>query len=322
MNTIVCTLFEGHYHYGAAALINSLYYRGFRGNIYAGYKGNLPFWALKSQEAFLLDESDRTLHVAEGLKVHLIKIKSDYHLTNYKPDFMDSLLRGPGKHAEGIYYFDSDIVVRAPWSYFENWIECGVALCEDINSPVPQNHPLRMGWRSFFKDANIFLSFKDSIYANGGFIGLHKNDFDFIQVWIKVQEAMSTAIGGLSNSQFDKVALAPKHLKRPWGIFSKTDQDALNASIEACEKSISFVGKIGMGFKPGVAIMSHALGPSKPWKYKPIRRALSGHSPRQVDRDYWHNCQVPIRLHSKTEVIIKVVKIQLAALISRFYRKA
>ena len=50
------------------------------------------------------------------------------------------LLSGPASDAEAIYYLDPDIVVTAPWSTFDNWTGCGVALCEDVNSPLLKYH--------------------------------------------------------------------------------------------------------------------------------------------------------------------------------------
>ena len=161
MNSVVCTLFEGHYHYGVAALANSLYRQGFLGDIYAGFRGELPSWA-RSAVAGLADgfNNCQTLEVAPGFALHFLSLDTDYHFTNYKPDFMLRLLDGPAKDAEAIYYFDPDIVVTAPWSFFKNWVKCGVSLCEDVNSPISKNHPTRIAWRSYFKEFDINLSFK------------------------------------------------------------------------------------------------------------------------------------------------------------------
>ena len=111
MNSIVCTIFEKHYHYGLAAFINSLHRSGFSGNVYAGYKGTLPKWCSAAVTNDGLGwKGGSSLLVTEELTVHFLPIVTDFHLANYKPDFMLELMKGVAKDAKGIVYFDPDIV--------------------------------------------------------------------------------------------------------------------------------------------------------------------------------------------------------------------
>jgi hypothetical protein len=321
MSSSICTLFENHYHFGVAALTNSVYKQGYKGSIYAGYRGNLPSWANEAKEDEGLNwPGARTLHVAEGLQLHFLPLETDYHLTNYKPDFMIRLLDGPAKKTNAIFYFDPDIVVAASWSSFTKWIDCGVALCEDVNSPLSENHPRRIAWRKYFKEKNIFLAFKEGIYANGGFIGLKRENRSFLELWKKIQLIMAPQIGGLNRSALNGTRL-PLDSQGPFAPFDKTDQDALNATVEAWEGDVSFVGKEGMAFKSGGALMPHALGQPKPWKWKPVFQALAGSPPRLVDKEYWKSANGVIIAQPLNLVRHRKFCISLAALIGRFYRR-
>jgi hypothetical protein len=315
----VCTLFEGHYHYGVATLTNSLYRQGYRGSIYAGYRGVLPEWSSKAVENnAMLGDGGRSLEVGNGLHLHFIPLNTDYHLTNYKPDFMLRLWDGPAKDATRMFYFDPDIVVCGPWSFFNRWVEFGVALCEDVNSPLPENHPRRAAWRRYYGDRGISLAFKSPMYANGGFIGLHKTDQEFLRLWQMIQEAMAPAIGGLSCSALAGKPMLPE-VQGPFSPFGKTDQDALNATIEAWNREVSFIGQEGMSIKPGAPLMPHALGHPKPWKWNPLMQAISGRPPRVVDREYWQNANGIIAAHGSSVVKKMLFSIKVASLIGRFY---
>ena len=42
--SVVCTVAEGSYFNGVAALTNSLVHAGFRGSVVVGYRGSKPTW--------------------------------------------------------------------------------------------------------------------------------------------------------------------------------------------------------------------------------------------------------------------------------------
>lgn len=322
MNSAVCTLFEGHYHFGLAALTNSLYHQGYRGAIYAGYRGDLPEWAIPAKENNSLNWPGATTYeAAPDLILHFLPLNTEYHLTNYKPDFMINLWDGPARGSKNMFFFDPDIVITSEWSFLEEWLGgCGVSLCEDINSPLGENHPRRIAWRNYFGSRGINLLFKDSIYANGGFLGVNKENEKFLILWKEIQETMAPAIGGLNRSAISGNKVADE-ARKPYAPFMKTDQDALNATVEAWNGKVSFIGHEGMDFKPGESLMPHAIGPHKPWQINPLLQIMRGFPPRRVEKEYWNFANGVILPHSKSRVSRRKVYLKIAAFISRFYKR-
>lgn len=311
MKTAVCTLFEGNYHFGVAALSNSLIKNGFIGTIYVGYRGTLPLWVVNDKKGNI-DNTAKNIEInpAEGVKLQFIHLDTSNHFTNYKPKFMQDLMM-EYSDIDNLFYFDPDIVLDIDFSFFEEWINSGIAVSEDINSPLQEFHPRRVGWRIFFKEHNIDLIFKNSIYVNGGFLGVKRESIRFLDLWIKTQNLATELIGGLEVSFLDEIKIR---------MFDVFDQDCLNATIEAYDGRVSFVGKEGMGFKNGGSMMYHALGSPKPWNAKIFSRAIKGRSPRNVDVAYWKNTNFPILAHSKVEIRTKQIAIKICKLIGRFYK--
>lgn len=319
MKSTICTLFEGHYHYGVAALANSLCREGFRGRVYAGYRGELPKWSSTRRSESVGKWQDASIfQVDDGIEIVFLPLSTDYHLTNYKPDFMLDLLSGPASEAESMFYFDPDIVVNERWAYFVEWVSCGVALCEDVNSSYSENHPRRLGWRRFFATKQLRLSCKSEQYVNGGCIGVLRDQIAFLEAWKQNQELMGEVIGGLSAA---KIPGGKPLLNRGFAnCFDASDQDALNATVERCSFTCSILGQEAMAFKPGKAILPHALGSGKPWARSYLVFALRGRSPRTVDKLYWLAAFGPVKAHSTLQVGFKRISIKLASFIGRFYR--
>ena len=320
MNTAICTLYEGHYHYGLAALLNSLDNKDFKGSVYVGYRGDLPKWALDMGKKHSVEPYKNSLliEIGDDIQVVFLELSTDYHFTNYKPNFMIELWSGPASDADTMIYMDPDIVVSMQWSLFDEWLIHGVALCEDINSPVHEFHPKRSNWRKYYSQHAKTLKFKSSYYVNGGFVGVRKEFKSFIFEWKELQDLMAEAIGGLSRS-----SLTGQQLKREatgiFAPFSKTDQDALNATIEYTEHPTSIVGREAMGFIAGKALLPHALGTPKPWMNKPLKKFFKGYSPRLIDKLYWKYANGAIKSKPSGEVARKIFLTNMASFLSRLY---
>jgi len=309
MKPTLCTLFEGDYHLGAAALINSLHAAGFAGRIVAGLRGTAPAWM----------EGKLERNISGDIEVQLVPLDTPYHLTNYKPDFMLDRFRAG---AESLWYLDPDIVVATRWSFFTDWTEAGIALCEDVNSPLSANHPRRAGWRRHFAPHGFTLRFRESSYVNGGCVGLSAQHTKFLEIWRDLQLAMADAIGGLNQSKLG--GGTSDRMRDPHFCFNASDQDALNAAIEASPDEIPFsiLGTEAMGFRPGAAVLPHALGAPKPWRKHYLREAFRGHPPTIADKAFWCHAEGPIQAFPPSLPARRRRSIRLAAFIGRFYRRA
>ncbi len=316
MSTAVCTLFEKDYHFGVAALCNSLYRRGFRGTVFAGYRGPLPGWADKAEaiDWFKLFKASR-LSPAEGLEIIFCAVESDFHFTKYKPSFMLALFSEPSLDISDLFYFDPDIVVKTDWKFYDLWVEHGVAVVHEIIGHImPQGNPIRKRWEGFINESGRQVTNRINYYLNSGFCGLKKQNAQFLEIWKQYIELAATGLGKdpASWDSEDKTHL-----------FFRYDQNAFNMAAMSCDCPVSEVGPEGMDFIGGGAIMSHATWKPKPWSKKFLSAAFRGISPSRQDRSYWRNVRKPINVYgSGRKVKSTLRKIMFAAFIGRFYRRA
>ena len=280
MNSAICTLFEGDYHLGAAALVNSLSAHGFKGTVYAGYRGPLPPWALTPDPA-------GTLEVTPDITVKFVPLTTTIHLTNYKPDFMLDLWQNHCPDAQALFYFDPDIVIKGRWSFFEEWADFGVAVCRDINGDMPDSHPIRHMWRRILSPLGISFVRSMDLYVNGGFVGVTKPQKDFLTLWQNVQSKMVQC--GVTQ---DSLGVGDRTFP-----FTCRDQDALNITCMAHPGEISAVGADGMDFQWGGGgyVMSHAAGGIKPWRKRFFLNLLTRFQrPSLADHGFVANLKGPI----------------------------
>src|SRR5208283_834119 len=307
MDSVICTLFERDYHYGVGALVNSLYHHGFRGTVYAGYRGVLPPWASAARRQDRYAE----LSVAPQLLLRFIPLSTTSHLTNYKPDFMLSLWDDYCPQAGAMFYFDPDILLQCRWSFFEEWIRFGVAVCADLNPLFPADHPRRHAWREYFEPHGVRFIRPQSTAFNAGFVGLSKPHRNFLKTWQRLLQLMEPAIGGMQHWDIGDRSF----------LFHSTDQDAFDAATMVCEEPLSPAGLEGMDYNHGggFCFMTHAAGGSvKPWAKKMLLSALRAMPPRRTDKAFFRYADAPIRLYSPLRLGLKKLDLLAGSALGRY----
>ncbi|ABA21176.1 conserved hypothetical protein [Trichormus variabilis ATCC 29413] len=311
MLTAICTLFEGDYHYGVGNLVNSLYNHGFRGVIWAGYRGNLPPWTESVKNA----EDYQEFTVAQDCVIRFIKLDTYKCFTNYKPDFMLQLWENYCPETEAIFYFDPDIVNKRRWAFYEEWVGRGIALCEDAYDYMPANDPNRIAWKELAERHGYHSLRQLDRYYNAGFIGVKQNQKDILVLWKNLLETFESA------GYFD---LHNFHLYSEQYPYFLTDQCVLNLAVTLSHEPLSTVSRLGMDFgNASTYLMSHASGAAiKPWRKKLLLKALDGVPPSLTDKAYWQHTQSPIQLYPRRSYLTKKIELRCASAIGRFIRRS
>jgi len=250
MKTVICTLGENDFQYGLGTLINSIALHGFSGEIIVGWRqGEIPW--LKQLSRIDGDQ----FSVNSEIDLRVIPVDPKMHLTNFKPLWMKTVMEKITPSADACFYFDPDVIITHPWWFFHEWVQAGIAVCEDRNSPMPNTHPRRQAWRTIYRKHGIELRSQWEQYANGGCVGISKEQYRFLDEWEKALK-----IAGEQTGAMDKIVAQAES----W--FPFMDQDALNAALMFTDQPVSWVGHDGMNFDGRGIMMHHDLGPRKPWR--------------------------------------------------------
>lgn len=303
---VICTLFEGDYHLGAAVLLNSIVRRGFRGLFWLGHRGSLPSWAAQ------LERTEQGLYRVGEALLAFEAIGNPSHFTQFKPEFMRSLI-DRGIATRHLWYFDPDITVRCEWEFFERWIQFGVCLCQDITmGTMPSNHPIRCEWMEAAKEIGwLEPASTQERYYNGGFVALSVDRREFLDTWLAAMKLANSA--GVDPHKLQDGTRA--------NTFYSTDQDALNMAAMYSRSPLSAIGPEGMGFIRGGFTMYHTVGGKKPWRKKFLRAALGGDPPWSGDKHFLECADGPIHPYSAAQLKSLRRNANFGSLIGRFYRR-
>lgn len=300
MSDAVCTLFEGHYHLGVGALINSLHASGYTGPVICGHRGDEPEWAPAARA------------LKGGIDVQFIRVAPAVHFTHYKPAFMQECWALHCPTAERLYYFDPDIVVKAPWHVLARWAADGVALCEDVNGYLPARHPYRLAWGDFLRTNALEVVRPLDRYYNAGFIGLPRDHASLLELWSRIIACAARELGSLEQIKFDQ----------PHALLHTPDQDALNMALMASPVPINGTGPEGMDFAAGGHLLSHAIGGRKPWRGGFLSDALRGRPPGNAQKSFFRFAESPLRLFPTRQLAWLRLSLRSSALLGRMYRRA
>lgn len=305
---VATTLAENKYFLGLSALLNSMVTNGkYIDKIVVGYRKELPNWLPK------LNRSKNGLHciLTSGIELELIKIEGDLHMVHEKPKWFKYFTDILEPNADEYFFFDSDIVIVNRMSFFGEWVNQGVAICEDVNSNMNRNHPIRKQWAGFANELGIDIQSEIDYYYNSGFLGWTRSTKAFLSDWDKSFEILAKRSGDMK--QF--------RVNNRTHVVLSANQDSLNLATMITTTPISTIGPEAMGFKSGMRLMSHPIG-LKPWNRNYFIEFLDGNAPRMSDIDFWKNVNgSEFTPKSSFLVAYKIFLCKLLRGLSRFYRR-
>ena len=305
--SVVCTLAEGTYFCGVAALANSLICAGFHGEIVIGYRGPLPDWFTRLEP----DGASSVRHVAPGVRMRAVEFPGPWHLANLKARLLVDIFRTLCPDAEIVYYFDPDIVIDCEWQMLAAWSLDGVVMVLDVsNSFMSPHHVYRRAWEQLAARRG-YACREVTGYVNSGCVGISRAYAGFAETWADLMDALAEE--GLDMARL-KYAGSPLE-------FAAMDQDILNATVMASRMPISLLGYEAMGVYPRRGdVMPHAMFHKKPWVRPYILDALRGIPPGRVDLAYWRFVDVgPIWPFDKLTLARKQILISIASFIGLFH---
>ena len=293
----VCTLYEGDYHYGVGALANSLHASGFNGTMWVGTRGERPPWS-----------SGDSKTLPNGLELRFLDLDTPYHFSHYKPWFMQDVLNR--SDSECVAYIDPDIVSKAPWTFFEDWLSRGVALVGDFYEAISEDHLYRHHWREHAVNVGQTQLRKIDRYFNGGFLGVSSSQVTLLDAWAMLVEGLPK-LGLPIDKLLPATALHP---------FQFTDQDMLNAALECGAWTLATLPPSGMDLRDQIGgVMCHMTPGAKPWRTGYFRGQKKWRYRSHAARMYWQHTQSPIDLYSKRERAMVKIDQKLEKVFGRFY---
>jgi hypothetical protein len=301
--SVVCTVAEGSYFNGVAALTNSLVHAGFKGSVVVGYRGSRPAWLADFEK----DHASDIYVVAPRVHLKLVELPGTWHLANYKPYFIKQLLEQL-TDVDLVFYFDADIVIKHSWDTFVGWAREGVVLALDIaDTYMSPHHVYRRAWQSLASKQG--LKCRDFTgYVNSGCVGINRAYTEFVLVWSALMEELER----------DGVDMQKQKDYTGRLEFSRMDQDVLNATIMATKTPIALLGSESMGVFPRTGVVMPHSGfvfHEKPWNRKYLIDALRGFPPDFTHRAYWEFVDGPIRPFNRFKLVRKKIQIRIARLI-------
>ena len=308
MKITLCTLFEGHYHYGVAALVNSLVSAGYEGTVWVGHRGALPAWIV-DRPGF--DQTSARLQVTPKLELRAVALNPPVSLNYYKPTLMREILEVHDLEADAVSYLDPDMVVKCNWATMQSWLsKDGIALVEDAAWDMPANHPKRAKWRQFFAAYGENSVREFDRYYNAGLICVDRDRMDFLQTW----ERINARVAAESRS-----GMRDRKCGRPDSLFHSMDEDGLNFALTLCNTPLNAAGPEAMDFVPGGNRLSHAVGAAKPWQGRHFRRALQGRPPSVASQWFYRFADGPLTPFSHAMLARRRLSMALAAVVGRFW---